>query len=145
MASPLTWFDRMKYLQFFRILYWTTKILLGLGFVLSGLRKIPGVKFTSLPIDNPVGLFFEGMYASGFYWNFIGYYQIVVGALLISPWWQRLTPILIAPVTVSIFFVSVSLHMRGTPFITGMMLVANLFLLCWHAQSYQPLLKRKIR
>ena len=124
------------------MLYWSAKIMLGLGFVLSGLRKLPDIKFTTLPIENPVGLFFEGMYASGFYWNFIGYYQIIVGLLLIGPWWKRLTPILIAPVTVSIFLVSVSLHMRGTPVITAMMLLGNLYLLLWHTNSYRPLFQR---
>jgi hypothetical protein len=134
--------EQIKAKRIFRMLYWSAKIMLGLGFVLSGLRKLPGIKFTTLPIENPVGLFFEGMYASGFYWNFIGYYQIIVGLLLIGPWWKRLTPILIAPVTVSIFLVSVSLHMRGTPVITAMMLLGNLYLLLWHTNSYRPLFQR---
>ena len=142
MGSFLKLIEQIKSRRIFRILYWTAKIMLGLGFVLSGLRKLPGIKFTALPIENPVGLFFEGMYASGFYWNFIGYYQIIVGLLLIGPWWKRLTPILIAPVTVSIFLVSVSLHMRGTPVITAMMLLGNLYLLLWHSDSYRPLFKR---
>ena len=142
MGSFLKLIEQIKAKRIFRILYWTAKIMLGLGFVLSGLRKLPGIKFTALPIENPVGLFFEGMYASGFYWNFIGYYQIIVGLLLIGPWWKRLTPILIAPVTVSIFLVSVSLHMRGTPVITAMMLLGNLYLLLWHSDSYRPLFKR---
>ena len=142
MGSFLKLIEQIKAKRIFRILYWSAKIMLGIGFVLSGLRKLPGIKFTALPIENPVGLFFEGMYASGFYWNFIGYYQIIVGLLLIGPWWKRLTPILIAPVTVSIFLVSVSLHMRGTPVITAMMLLGNLYLLLWHSDSYRPLFKR---
>lgn len=123
--------------------YWAIKILLSLGFVLSGLRKLPGVKFTQLPITNPVGLFFEGMYVTGFYWNFIGYYQILVGLILMTRWWQALSPLLILPVTVNIFLVSVSLEMRGTPVITGLMLLGNLFLMVWHWEKYKPILKRK--
>ena len=123
--------------------YWTIKILLGLGFVLSGPRKLPGVKFTQLPITNPVGLFFEGMYVTGFYWNFIGYYQILVGLILMTRWWQALSPLLILPVTVNIFLVSVSLEMRGTPVITGLMLLGDLFLMVWHWEKYKPILKRK--
>ena len=122
--------------------YWAIKILLSLGFVLSGLRKLPGVKFTQLPITNPVGLFFEGMYVTGFYWNFIGYYQILVGLILMTRWWQALSPLLILPVTVNIFLVSVSLEMRGTPVITGLMLLGNLFLMVWHWEKYKPILKR---
>lgn len=124
--------------------YWFLKITLGIGFVLSGLRKLPSVKFTQIPISEPVGLFFEGMYATGFYWNFIGYYQILVGLLLMTKWFKSLTPVLLLPVSVNIFLVSISLHMKGTPIITGLMLLGNLFLLLWHSTSYQMMLKRNI-
>ncbi len=135
--------ERHKENKLLIVFYWFLKIILGIGFVLSGLRKMPNIKFTTLPIDNPVGLFFEGMYASGFYWNFIGYYQIIVGLLLMTKWFQRLTPILLFPVSVSIFLVSVSLNMKGTPVITSLMLLGNLFLLAWHFKSYVPLFKLK--
>lgn len=135
--------NSLKEYRLFRFFYWSIKISLGLGFVLSGLRKMPGVKFTSLPMSNPVGLFFESMYTTGFYWNFIGYYQIFTGVLLLVNWWKRLSPVLAMPVTVNILLVSVSLHMKGTPFITAMMVLGNLFLLLWHWESYLPILKRK--
>ncbi|MEM7187451.1 MAG: hypothetical protein AAF466_12400 [Bacteroidota bacterium] len=135
--------ERLKERKIFVVFYWFIKVMLGIGFLLSGLRKMPGVKFTAIPIDDPIGLFFEGMYASGFYWNFIGYYQILVGLLLMTPWFKRLTPILLLPVSASIFLVSASLHMRGTPVITSLMLLGNLFLLAWHIKSYLPLLKLK--
>ena len=117
--------------------------MLGIGFIISGIRKMPGVKFTTIPIENPIGLFFEGMYQTGFYWNFIGYYQILIGLALMTPWWQRLTPILLLPVSVNIFLVSVSLEMRGTPIITALMLLGNLFLLTWHLKYYTPIFKLK--
>lgn len=121
-------------------LYWFCKISLSIGFVLSGIRKLPGIKFTELPIDNPVGLFFEGMYAAGFYWNFIGYYQILIGLLLCLPYWPRLTPLLSIVVTVNIFLVSVGLHMQGTPIITSLMLLANSYLIYYHWNSYAEIL-----
>ena len=129
--------------RIFWIFYWFLKITMGLTFVSSGIRKLPGVKFTQLPIENPVGLFFEGMYVTGFYWNFIGYYQIVTGLLLMTPWLKRLSPLLILPVTFNIWLVSLSLHMKGTPFITSMMLLANLFLIMWHAHSYKAMFSLK--
>lgn len=116
---------------------------MGLTFITSGLRKMPGVKFTQLPIENPVGLFFEGMYVTGFYWNFIGYFQIAAGILLMTPWFKRLSPLLIFPVTLNIFLVSVSLNMTGTPVITSLMVLANLYLIIWHWQSYLPLFNLK--
>jgi uncharacterized membrane protein YphA (DoxX/SURF4 family) len=126
---------------FLPILYKVTKISLGIAFILSGIRKLPGLKFTKLPIDNPVGLFFEGMYAAGYYWNFIGLYQIVVGVILCTPYWSRLSPILSMPVTVNIFLVSIGLSMSGTPFITGMMLLANSYLIFYHWKSYGEIVK----
>lgn len=126
---------------FLPILYKVTKISLGIAFILSGIRKLPGLKFTKLPIDNPVGLFFEGMYAAGYYWNFIGVYQIVVGVILCTPYWSSLSPILSIPVTVNIFLVSIGLSMSGTPFITGLMLLANSYLIFYHWKSYGEIVK----
>ncbi|MDC8003527.1 hypothetical protein POV27_05660 [Aureisphaera galaxeae] len=138
----LQFIDRIKANRLFVFLYWATKISLGLGFVLSGIRKLPGVKFTAIGTDNPIGLFFEGMYQTGFYWNFIGYYQIAIGFLLITPWLKKLSPILAFPVTFNIFLVSASLHMRGTPVITSAMVLGNLFLMLWHSRSYLPLFQK---
>lgn len=126
---------------FLHFFYKFTKISLGVVFILSGIRKLPGLKFTELPIENPVGLFFEGMYAAGFYWNFIGLYQILVGVILCTPFWPRLSPILSMPVTINIFLVSVGLSMRGTPVITGLMLLANLYLIVYHRKSYRGIVK----
>lgn len=128
--------------KLFVIFYWFLKISLGLAFIASGIRKLPGVKFTQIPISDPIGLFFEGMYQTGFYWNFIGYYQIAVGLVLMIKWYRALTPVLAIPVTFNIFLVSASLEMRGTPVITSLMLLGNLFLLFWHSKSYTALLKR---
>jgi len=143
MRILIQYIERQKGLRLWRVFYWFLKVILGIGFIGSGLRKMPSVKFTALPIDNPVGLFFEGMYATGFYWNFIGYYQIVVGILLMTTWFQKLTPILLFPVSINIFLVSLSLQMRGTPIITACMLLGNLFLLAWHLKTYLPILNRK--
>lgn len=139
----LNFIDSVKSYRIFRVFYWFLKIAMGLTFISSGLRKMPGVKFTQLPIENPVGLFFEGMYVTGFYWNFIGYFQIAAGILLMTPWLKRLSPLLIFPVTLNIFLVSVSLNMTGTPVITSLMVLANLYLIIWHWQSYLPLFKLK--
>lgn len=134
--------NQFKQVRILNIFYWFLKITMGLTFITSGLRKMPGVKFTQLPIDNPVGLFFEGMYVTGFYWNFIGYFQIAAGILLMLNWFKALSPILIFPVSINIFLVSISLNMTGTPFITGCMLLANCYLLIWHWDSYKQLFRK---
>ena len=138
----ITSIEYLKEKRFFILIYWFIKITLGLTFITSGLRKLPNIKFTELPITNPVGLFFEGMHAAGFYWNFIGYYQILVGLLLMTKWFSKVTPLLILPVTFNIFLVSVSLHMKGTILITSCMLLGNLYLVLWYMKSYAPILNK---
>jgi len=133
---------RSRKLLPFKIMYWGGRIGMGFTFILSGLRKLPGIKFTQLPIDNPVGAYFYAMYETGFYWNFIGYFQIVIGLLIFFNRFVILSSLLMMSVTVNIFLVSLALHMTGTPFITAAMLLGNILLLLWHYENYLPLLNR---
>ena len=86
-----------------RVCYWLVRIGMGLTFIISGLRKWPGVKFTTLPVDNPVGAYFHAMHETGFYWNFIGYFQIALGVLIFLNRFVALSSLLMMPVTVNIF------------------------------------------
>ena len=108
-----------------------TRVLLALGFLPSGLTKLLGNRFTILGIDNPVGFFFEAFYRSGFYWNFIGACQLAAAALLVVPRTATLGALAYFPIILNIFVITVSMGFSGTPFITGLMLLANLYLLCW--------------
>ena len=123
-----------------RILYWCIRAGMGLTFIISGIRKLPGIRFTTLPIETPVGLYFNTMYETGFYWNFIGYFQIAVGVLIFFNRFVVLSSLLMMPVTINIFLVSIALNMRGTPIITAAMVLGNLFLLLWHFRNYRTLL-----
>ena len=134
----------LKEKLFVKIFYWGVRAGMGLTFVLSGIRKLPGLKFTELPIDNPVGAFFNAMHETGFYWNFIGYFQIVVGILIFFNRFVVVSSLLMMPVTINIFLVSIALHMTGTPIITSAMLLGNLFLLIWHFKNYETLLKKPL-
>ena len=129
----------------FKLFYWGLRVGMALTFIVSGSRKLPGVKFTLLPVDNPVGAYFNAMHETGFYWNFIGYFQIGIGILLFFNRFVVLSSLLMMPVTINIFLVSVSLHMRGTPLITSLMVAGNLFLLLWHYENYLSLLQRPNR
>ncbi|MBC2838578.1 DoxX family membrane protein [Robiginitalea sp. SC105] len=129
----------MKTKTWARGFYWCIRAGMGLTFVLSGIRKLPGVRFTQLPEENPVGLYFSVMHDLGFYWNFIGYFQIAIGILIFFNRFVVLSSLLMMPVTVNIFFVSVALNMRGTPIITSAMVLGNLFLLLWHHKNYRHL------
>ena len=65
-----SWVNLLRQKIIFRSFYWALRIGMGLTFILSGTRKLPGVKFTILSVDNPVGAYFHAMYETGFYWLF---------------------------------------------------------------------------
>ena len=134
--------NQLRKVLLFKLLYWVARIGMGLAFILSGIRKLPGIKFTELPIDNPVGHYFDAMHQLGFYWNFIGYFQIVVGILMLFNRSVVSAIVMALPVTINIFLVSVALNMRGTPIITAAMLLGNLFLMLWHYEQYLSILKK---
>ena len=134
-------FKKKKALKFF---YWCIRIGMGITFILSGTKKLPGVKFTALPLDNPVGSYFNAMYETGFYWNFIGYFQILIGVFIFFNRFVVISSLFMMPVTINIFLVSIALNMRGTPIITTAMVLGNLFLLLWHFKNYRTLFVRPI-
>jgi len=134
--------DRLKDVYLLKVIFWGIRIGMGLTFIASGIRKLPGVKFTALPVENPVGFYFEAMHATGFYWNFIGCFQILIGVLIFFNRFVVLSTLLMIPVTVNIFLVSLALNMKGTPVITSAMLLGNVFLLLWNYRNYLSILEK---
>ncbi|HYG12081.1 MAG TPA: hypothetical protein VD835_19195 [Pyrinomonadaceae bacterium] len=118
-----------------------TRILLALGFTPSGITKVLGNRFTILGIDNPVGFFFEAMYRTGFYWRFLGLCQLAAALLLLIPRTATIGALVYFPLILNIFVITVALEFRGTPIITGLMLLANIYLLCWDYDKLKRLFK----
>jgi uncharacterized membrane protein YphA (DoxX/SURF4 family) len=114
-----------------------SRILLALAFIPTGLVKLMGERFTLLGIDNPIGSFFEAMYRTGLYWHFVGLAQVAAGVLLLIPRTSTLGALLVFPIVLNIFVLTVSLHFTGTPFITAGMLLASIFLLCWDYDRFK--------
>ncbi|NQV52857.1 MAG: DoxX family membrane protein [Flavobacteriales bacterium] len=124
-----------------QLFYWLVRAAMGLTFIISGIRKLPGIEFTQLPLDNPVGAFFHAMHETGLYWHFIGGVQIALGALIFFNRTVVVSSLIMMPITVNIFLVSIAFHMQGTPFITTAMLLANMFLLGWNYKNYLGIVK----
>ena len=127
-----------RWLRWFTV---ATRILLAIGFIPSGLTKVLGNRFTLLGPDTPVGYFFDALYQSGFYWQFIGLGQLLAAVLLLIPRTAMLGAVVYFPIILNIFVITVSMHFRGTPFITGLMLLACLYLLCWDYDKLKALLR----
>jgi hypothetical protein len=117
------------------------RILLAIGFIPTGMVKLLGARFTTdVDLNHPIGFFFEAMYRTGAYWQFIGWAQALAGVLLLIPTTSTLGAVLFFPIILNIFLITVSLGFGGTPVVTGGMLLANLFLLCWDWHRLKPIL-----
>lgn len=117
-----------------------TRILLAIGFIPPSLVKIQGERFTTIPVSDPVGYFFEAMYRTGGYWSFIGWAQLAGAVLLLIPRTATLGALVFFPIILNIFAITVSLRFTGTWVITGLMLLACTYLLCWDYDRFKPLL-----
>lgn len=109
------------------------RLLLFMAFLPTGLVKASGQRFTQMPVDTPVGFFFEAMFQTGAYWHFIGVMQMVAAVCLIIPATATLGALLFLPIIVSIVFVTWGIGFEGTIWITAGMLLANIYLLVWDA------------
>ena len=117
-------------------------MLLVLAFLPSGLTKVLGKRFTNLGVDNPVGFFFEALYQSGWYWQFIGVSQLLAALLLVIPRTTTLGALVYFPLALNIFLITLSMHFQGTPFITGLMLLGSVYLLLWDSERLAPLIAK---
>lgn len=117
-----------------------TRILLAAGFIPTGLVKALGERFTLNSPEHPIGAFFEAMYQTGLYWRFLGLTQIVAGLLLLWPRYAHLGAGIFLGIITNIFVITVALDFNGTPIVTGLMLLAVLYLCLWDYHRFRPLL-----
>jgi hypothetical protein len=121
-----------------------TRVLLALAFLPSGLTKVLGHRFTTLPLTDPVGYFFDGFFSAEGYYRFVGFAQLAAALLLLLPWTATLGALLYLPIIVNIFVITVSVNFGGTVVVAAMMLLANMYLLCWDYDRWKDLLPRRV-
>jgi len=107
------------------------RLLLAMAFLPTGLVKATGQRFTNLPIENPVGFFFEAMFQTGPFWHFIGFTQIAAATLLLIPATATLGAVLFLPIGVSIFLITWGVGFQGTVYVTFGMMLSAIYLVCW--------------
>lgn len=117
-----------------------TRVSVAGGFVMPGLTKAMGNRFTTLGPESPVGAFFEAMYQTGWYWRFLGISQIAAAVMLMIPRTALLGATMFFGIILNIFVITVAVGFTGTWLITGMMLVAATYLLVWDYPRLRPLL-----
>jgi hypothetical protein len=123
------------------------RYLIGFAFIFSSLVKIQGLRFTTdSGAENPINSawhFFETLYQSGIYWRFLGIAQFITGSLLITQRCAKLGAILFLPIIANIFIITISYDFKGTPIITGLMLLSTMFLIYWDWDSLKVLFNMK--
>lgn len=129
---------RSRWLRLFTAM---TRGLLAFGFVLPGWTKVVGSHFSpGVPEGHRIRVFFDAfLQADGFY-AFVGVMQIVAALLLLFRRTAPLGAMFYFPIILNIFVVTVAIDFEGTQVITGFMLLACLYLLCWDYDRWKILL-----
>ena len=125
------------------LLVWLTRYLLAFAFITSGMKKVLGQRFTSIGTDNPIGYFFEALFRSGMYWNFLGWGQLIAAILMMTQLFATLGNLIFFFIITNIFFITVSMHFTGTWLIALLMLFASTCLLLWDANRLQYIISKK--
>jgi uncharacterized membrane protein YphA (DoxX/SURF4 family) len=134
----------IKKLVIFQLFTIGLRYLLGASFVYASVFKIEGIRFTpksgkDAPIDS-LPHFFETMYQAGFYWQFIGWGQMIAGLLLMSQLFSTIGAVAFFPILMSIWVITFSFESTGVLLITSLMLIGNLYLLFWDWNKLKYLL-----
>ena len=136
----------MKHNTWMQIFIIYLRYLIGFAFIFASLIKIQGLRFTAESgAENPINSawhFFETLYESGIYWRFLGLAQFITGTLLVTQRFAKLGAILFLPIMVNVFVITISYDFKGTPIITGLMLISTLFLLYWDWDSLKILFNK---
>ena len=148
-ANFLNAIDELKQKSYLQIFTIYLRYLIGGAFVIAafGMGKVSGSANLIHSLDKPIGeleplqQFFRVMTESGLYWKFIGWTQIAAGALLITQRFAKLGAMIFFGLILNIFIITIAYHFQGTPVITGLMLLANLYLLLWDTRSFLFLIK----
>jgi uncharacterized membrane protein YphA (DoxX/SURF4 family) len=134
-------YKQKKWMQVF-VIY--LRYLIGGAFVFSSIPKVLGDRFTGrncedMPIDS-WWHFFETLYRSGIYWEFLGWGQLLAGLILMTQLYSTLGALMFLVIILNIFVITISYQMSGTIVITGLLLLGNLFLILWDYQRISILI-----
>ena len=135
-------YDEARANKWFRYFTVFCRVALAAGFIPPGFVKVMGERFTGLPSNHPLGHYFDALYLTGYYYTFLGVVQLTIALLLLIPRTALLGALLYFPVIVNICVLAYAVRFEGTR-ITTMMLLANLYLLCWDYDRLKSLLPLK--
>ncbi|MBL0744680.1 DoxX family protein [Chryseolinea lacunae] len=129
-----------KWLRYFAVF---CRVVLALGFIPSGIVKVMGERFASgLSVNHPLGHYLEALHRTEYYYTFIGISQLLIAVLLLIPRTALLGALMYFPIILNICILAYAVRFEGTR-ITTLMLLANIFLLCWDYNRIKHILPFK--
>jgi hypothetical protein len=130
-----------RWLHYFAIF---NRVALAFGFVTAGMVKIAGERFASgLSANHPMGHYLVALHQTGFYYTFIGIAQVAAALLLLIPRTAVLGALLYFPIIVNICILSIAVRFEGSLISSTLMVLANLYLLCWYYDRIKYILPFK--
>ena len=117
-----------------------TRCLLAVGFIPPSITKILHHPFTILPDSNPVGHYFNALYNTGFYYEFIGWAQLTAALLLLFPRTAHIGALMFLPIIANIAVLTTSVGFVGTWILTIFMTLAALWLTAWEYDRLKSVL-----
>lgn len=86
-----------------------------------------------------------GMKQTGYFWQFLGFAELLAGVLLISQFFARIGAIIALPITINIWMFHLFLEPNelGELALTSLLLLANIFLIGLTYKIWKPLLVNK--
>jgi uncharacterized membrane protein YphA (DoxX/SURF4 family) len=117
-----------KWFRYFAIF---NRVGLAAGFLPAGFVKIMGERFTDLSNNHPMGHYLEALSRTGFYYPFIGVLQVMAALLLLIPKTATLGAMIYFPIILNICILSIAVRFEGSWVSSPLMVLANLYLLCW--------------
>lgn len=150
MTAFVRFIETCKQLSFLQVFTVYLRYLIGAAFVIAafGMGKFSGqqllISNPGAPLETlePLQQFFRVMATSGLYWQFIGLSQVIGGGLLMTQHFSKLGALIFFGLILNIFIITVSYGFHGTPVVTGLMLLASIFLIVWDLNSFQFVVTR---
>jgi hypothetical protein len=136
---------RIKQYELLQLFTIYLRYLIGSAFVFAafGMGKI--IPFFDKSVigqgdpNSPITHAFSSFIHSDLYWSFIGWSQLIAGILLVTQRFARFGIMIYLPIIANIFMLTYSYHFQGTDIVTGLMLLAALYLALWEGDKLQYL------
>jgi hypothetical protein len=136
---------RIKQYELLQLFTIYLRYLIGSAFVFAafGMGKI--IPFFDKSVigqgdpNSPLTHAFSSFIHSELYWSFIGWSQLIAGILLVTQRFARFGIMIYLPIIANIFMLTYSYHFQGTDIVTGLMLLAALYLALWEGDKLQYL------